>query len=114
MVCAPFVLYVALTHAPHRTVRDRSTIVQPLGALHIVYMLCARIGNLQSLALCGCPLSLGEGGDHVVCRSEKESSSKAAGAICIAGAGRSREASLQQFSDTNLRNRKSTSCSSCH
>jgi len=33
-------LYVALTHAPNRTVRDRSTFVQPLGALHIVSMLC--------------------------------------------------------------------------
>ena len=45
MVCAPFVLYVALAHAPNRTVRDRSTMVQPLGALHIVSMLC--VLNLQ-------------------------------------------------------------------
>jgi hypothetical protein len=42
MFYAPFVLYVALTHAPNRTVRDRSTIVQPLGALHIVSMLDGR------------------------------------------------------------------------
>jgi hypothetical protein len=32
-------LYVALAHAPNRTVRARSTLVQPLGALHIVSML---------------------------------------------------------------------------
>jgi hypothetical protein len=34
-------LYVALAHAPNRTVRARSTLVQPLGALHIVSMLSA-------------------------------------------------------------------------